>query len=182
ELAAGPCARDPRTVAQRRADALLAVMAGHRRLRCTCGHDACLLTGDSLDLSHPAPPRPRAEIHVIVAAETLAGAADLPGILRRLGVIDPDTVRRLAADATWRALLTLDGTPVHLGRAQPAGMVISGPADDTSSSAIPAGLRRTAATGPVVCVDHPDPDTDPSVLRYTPSPALAALVRDRDGH
>lgn len=67
-----------------------------------------------------APHHPRVVVHVVVAAETLAGAADLPGVLRRLGVVDADTVRRLAADATWQRLLTVDGTPAHLGRSQRA--------------------------------------------------------------
>lgn len=40
------------------------------------------------------------------------GAVDLPGVLSGFGVVDPGTVRTLAADARWQRLLTLDGRPV----------------------------------------------------------------------
>jgi hypothetical protein len=150
-MAGQPCAHDPRTVAQRRADALAALSVGVQRLVCECGRDDCAGTVRVLDVSAT----PKLVVHVVVAAETLAGAADLPGALRRLGVVDPDTVRRLAQDATWAQLLTLDGTPVHLGRARSSGVV------------------------PELCT--PDPDRDPSLLRYTPTGRVAELVRDRDG-
>ncbi|MBM4479617.1 DUF222 domain-containing protein [Rhodococcus hoagii] len=35
------CAKDPRTDAQRRADALVALASGHTHLDCTCGRDDC---------------------------------------------------------------------------------------------------------------------------------------------
>ncbi len=100
---------------------------------------------------------------------------------------------------------------MHLGRARPPGTIINSPdhePDDTGSdcdsagrdqprepsdpgdsgdsgeSAVPGAFRRPpdVAGGIELCVDAPDPVTDPSVLRYTPSDTLAALVRDRDSH
>ena len=91
--------------------------------------------------------RCKPEFHVVVNAETLLGVSELPGMLAGMGVIDPDTVRRLAADATWRRLLTIDGDPVELGRRCKPGEV-----------------------------------PDAAALRYEPPPRLAALVRSRDGH
>ncbi|MBA2417133.1 MAG: DUF222 domain-containing protein [Geodermatophilaceae bacterium] len=50
--------------------------------------------------------RGRARIDVTVARTTLAGLDDQPGYLRGYGPIDADAARELAADATWRRLLT----------------------------------------------------------------------------
>ncbi len=137
-----PCTADPRTHAQRRADALVALAAGRTRLRCTCAHDVCPAGAEVGDAGAADRSAGGVVVHVVVAAETLAGAADLPGVLRRMGVVDDDTVRRLAADATWRQLLTLGGTPVHLGRARPAGFVPgAGPLRHDPSAAL-AGLVR----------------------------------------
>jgi len=45
-------------------------------------------------------------IQVMIDAATLAGSADLPGVLAGFGVVDPELVRQLAADASWQQLLT----------------------------------------------------------------------------
>ncbi|WP_241471899.1 HNH endonuclease signature motif containing protein [Mycolicibacterium neoaurum] len=70
-LAHGVCAGDPRTVAERRADALAAVLAGADRLTCLCGNPDCagsgkdpragavtiyVLTGQEPDTGHGAKP------------------------------------------------------------------------------------------------------------------------------
>ncbi|WP_237742468.1 DUF222 domain-containing protein, partial [Mycobacterium sp. VKM Ac-1816D] len=44
-LANGVCSEDPRTVAERRADALAAVLAGADRLTCLCGDPDCAGSG-----------------------------------------------------------------------------------------------------------------------------------------
>jgi hypothetical protein len=46
QMAHGVCDEDPRTIAQRRADALGALAAGSDRLACTCGSPACPASGD----------------------------------------------------------------------------------------------------------------------------------------
>lgn len=141
-LALGVCGQDPRTLAQRRADALVAMAHGDRYLACECGSPVCPTAQDADAVHH----RCRPVIQVVVPVQTLLGAADLPGVLGRFGVVDPERVRALAADARWQQLLTLDGVAVHLGRSTVAGTV------------------------------------EPAALRYTPSDALAGMIRSRDGH
>jgi len=99
EMAIGVCGSDPRTVSQRRADALTALALGIDHLACTCVDPGCPCI--------PEPPaKPRALIQVMIDAATLAGGADLPGVLGGLGIVDPELVRELAADASWQQLLT----------------------------------------------------------------------------
>ncbi len=107
ELALGVCGEDPRTLAQRRADALLALARGHRGLACACGSPVCP-TSATPTTHHRCPPL----VQVVVDASVLAGATDLPGVLVGHGVIDADSVRALAQDARWQRLLALDGLPV----------------------------------------------------------------------
>lgn len=45
EMARGVCDDDPRSLAERRADALGALAAGHDRLGCACGSPSCAATG-----------------------------------------------------------------------------------------------------------------------------------------
>lgn len=124
------CSQDTRTTAQLRADAVVALAHGHRGLACECGSPSC--PSSATDTTHHAC---KHLIGVLVAAETLTGATDLPGVLAGFGVIDADTVRALATDATWQRMLTLDGVPHTLGRKQGAGMV-----------ADPAAYRYTPST------------------------------------
>jgi len=105
------CSQDTRTTAQLRADAVVALAHGHRGLACECGSPSC--PSSATDTTHHAC---KPLIGVLVAAETLTGATDLPGVLAGFGVIDADTVRALATDATWQRMLTLDGVPHTLGR------------------------------------------------------------------
>ncbi|WP_156452669.1 DUF222 domain-containing protein, partial [Mycobacterium gordonae] len=72
-LAATVCGNDPRTLAQRRADALGALAAGGTRLGCECARPDCTAAGRK-----PASP---VVIHVIAEAATLAGRSDSPGCL-----------------------------------------------------------------------------------------------------
>ncbi len=63
----------------------------------------------------------------MIDAATLAGAAELPGVLAGFGVVDPELVRELAADATWQRLLTdAAGTVTGVGPALTAGAVPEG--------------------------------------------------------
>lgn len=48
----------------------------------------------------------RPHVQVTVPAGTLLGLSDAPGELAGYGPIDADTARRLAADGTWRRILT----------------------------------------------------------------------------
>jgi len=116
-MATEVCTEDPRTLPQRRADALIALTHHETALTCGCGH-ACYTSN--------APPRPAPVIRVVADAATLLRLTDTPGHLDGYGSIDPDLARRLAADATWQRLLTRTTptgrrTPVGIGPRQSAG-------------------------------------------------------------
>jgi Domain of unknown function (DUF222) len=97
DMATSVCHRDSRTIAQRRADALLALSEGHA-LACDCGHPDCpaKTTQDTAG--------PRFAINVIAGEKTLCGCSDEPGYLEGYGVIDAHQVRQLAQTATVRPL------------------------------------------------------------------------------
>lgn len=98
------CGHDPRTHAQRRADALVALAAGHTHLECRCGSVDCTARTDTT-----AKNRAGVQVQVLVGvdASTLLGLDDAPGYLSGHGAIDADLARELAADATWKQVLTL---------------------------------------------------------------------------
>jgi hypothetical protein len=88
ELAKQVCAADPRTMDQRRADALDALAQG-RGLACACGQPDCPnLAAES-----------RVVINVVATDRTVCGDSDQPGYLEGYGVIDAEQVRALAAVA-----------------------------------------------------------------------------------
>lgn len=66
----------------------------------------------------PTVARRRPNIQVTVALSTLLGLDDQPGDLAGYGPIDADTARRIAADGTWRRLLTdpVSGALLDYGR------------------------------------------------------------------
>ena len=96
-LAATVCPADPRTLAQRRADALGALAAGTERLMCRCEDQGCAATA--------ATPSP-VVIHIVAEQATLDGCSEAPGYL--LGgddLIPAELVRDLAAAARARPLV-----------------------------------------------------------------------------
>ncbi|WP_164860595.1 HNH endonuclease signature motif containing protein [Rhodococcus sp. X156] len=116
QMAQSVCSADPRSLAQRRADALTALALGADHLACTCTDPGC-------PCAPQAPATPQVLLQVSIDAATLAGATDLPGALAGLGVLDADVVRTLAADATWQRLLTHRGTIIAADPPTPAGAV-----------------------------------------------------------
>jgi hypothetical protein len=88
---------DGRTVDQRRADVLIDLILGRN-----------LNSGPHL----------KAQVHVTVAASTLLGLDDQPGELAGYGPITAQAARQLAADGTWRRILTdpLSGAVLDVGR------------------------------------------------------------------
>jgi hypothetical protein len=80
-----------------------------------------ILTGQA-DPANPAllPPADvltrLAQVQVVVAADTLTGASDLPAHLPAGGPIDPATIRDLAAKVPWRRLVAHPDTGVLLHR------------------------------------------------------------------
>ena len=96
-LAATVCGADPRTVAQRRADALGALAAGAERLMCRCGSPDCAATA--------ATPS-SVVIHVVAEQSTLDGCSETPGYLLGGGELIPaELLRDLAASASVRPLM-----------------------------------------------------------------------------
>jgi uncharacterized protein DUF222 len=105
ELAGAVCAADPRTMAQRRADALLALVQG-RVLGCGCPRPDCptRTPADPGDSAAAPAGGVRTVISVIATGSTVAGDSDQPGYLQGYGVIDAAQVRALAGHAALRIL------------------------------------------------------------------------------
>jgi hypothetical protein len=95
QLANEVCTGDPRTMDQRRADALGALAQG-RTLACACGQPECSSkVGDgSAQRSGVA-----VVINVVATDQTVHGNSDRPGYLEGYGVIDAEQVRELAVAA-----------------------------------------------------------------------------------
>ena len=104
DIAATVCHHDPRTTAQRRADALGAIAAGQTRLACGCGDPEC-------PTATPQEPSAQVVIEVIADHSSLEGSSQNPGYLPR--------VRRGA-----RADAARDGghRPTQAGAAAAAGL------------------------------------------------------------
>jgi Domain of unknown function (DUF222) len=97
QLAKQVCGQDPRTLDQRRADALAALAQG-RELACTCGHADCPARAKEDNTG-----RDRGGAYVIINVvagdQTVTGNGSAPGYLEGYGVIDAEQVRALAAAA-----------------------------------------------------------------------------------
>lgn len=95
-LADSVCMTDPRTKAQRRADALAGLTGSAPALGCECGASDC----PAAQASPPAP----VVIHVIAEAATLRGESEAPGYLPGYGTIPPALLREIAKTAKLRPL------------------------------------------------------------------------------
>jgi len=158
------CSRDPRTHAQRRADALVALASGHAHLECRCEREDCTARTDVT-----ANTRSDVAVQVLVGvnASTLLGLDDAPGYLSGHGPIDAELARELAADATWKRVLTLSDT--DRARIDPAAGTILGigralSAPETRTEEVTARARRRLCE-----------------RTYRPTSQLAEIVRTRDG-
>lgn len=113
------CADDPRTMDQRRADALDA-LTQNRRLACGCGKPACPVRSDDADR---APDGARVVINVVAGEQTVHGDSDRPGYLVGFGVISAEEVRQLVATAAQHVVDPYT-TPVQaLGYQPPVALV-----------------------------------------------------------
>lgn len=107
-LAGTVCPADPRTAAQRRADALGALAAGAQRLMCRCETADCPAIGGPV----PAP----VVIHVVAERTALDGDSDAPGYLMDADtLISADLLRELAATARRRPLVHPGDCPAEPG-------------------------------------------------------------------
>ncbi|KLO43831.1 HNH nuclease [Mycobacterium nebraskense] len=115
QLAKQVCPADPRTLDQRRADALAALAEG-RGLACACGQPECPnRPGDNSD----PPTGAQVVINVVASDRTVHADGAEPGYVEGYGVIDADQVRQLAAAAS---ILVADPvtSPVEALRYQPS--------------------------------------------------------------
>ncbi|HWF27450.1 MAG TPA: HNH endonuclease signature motif containing protein [Mycobacterium sp.] len=106
ELSATVCDADPRSRAQRRADALGALAAGAEQLVCGCGSADC----------HKATPTHRSNvvIHVIAEQSTVDGTGTTPGVLPgHEGLIPAELIAELAKSATLQPLIPPAGAEPH---------------------------------------------------------------------
>lgn len=107
-LAATVCDKDPRTVAQRRADALGALAAGADRLGCRCGTADCAAGGKPV----AAP----VVLHVIAERATADGEGDAPGYLIGAEELIPaELVTELAESAKRRLVFDPVAGPPESG-------------------------------------------------------------------
>jgi hypothetical protein len=116
EMATSLCAKDSRTITQRRADALTALCEG-RNLACDCGQPDCPARPAE---SEPGTGGVQTVINVIATEATVVGESDQPGYLEGYGVIDADQVRELADTATIRPVECPDVTEEEAMRYQPS--------------------------------------------------------------
>ncbi len=166
-LAHTVCGNDPRTIDQRRADAVGALAAGHSTLACACGMSDC----DKVE----SPVSTSVVVHVVAEAAAFddPGTPDLNGELPGDGgpeiVRDPQRFAELIREATSPRPLPQPSTaPVH-----PA-VVLGGPV-------VPAEiLADLARRGAVRLRPLVHPGDSPPEPRYRPSAALADFVRCRD--
>jgi len=104
-LAGTTCEGDPRTIAQRRADAMGALAAGAERLMCRCG---------STDCPASAAVASGVVIHVVAKQETLDGESNDPGHLIGSGtLITAELLRDLANQAKLRPLIHPADSPAE---------------------------------------------------------------------
>jgi hypothetical protein len=119
QLAMSVCAKDSRTVDQRRSDAVEALSEG-RGLPCDCGQPDCpARTSDDT--------QPGGAIHtvinVIAGEATVTGDSEQPGYLEGFGVIDADMVREMADGAALRLIEEPTVTEAEAQRYQPSAEV-----------------------------------------------------------
>ena len=105
EVADSVCRNDPRTKAQRRADAVAFVTDGAATMPCNCGSDDCpAATGDR-------EPKSDVTLHVLAGADTVEGRSEEPGYLAGCGTVPAGTVRELAKRAKPRPLVHPKDSP-----------------------------------------------------------------------
>ncbi|WP_132991611.1 HNH endonuclease signature motif containing protein [Gordonia zhaorongruii] len=90
-LAAGVCEADPRTRAERRSDAAIALLQ-RRSFTCRCGLDTCPA---ELSDAQVAARCSRIVLHVVVRRDTLDGTDQTPAYLDGVGPISADHVREM---------------------------------------------------------------------------------------
>jgi hypothetical protein len=163
-LAQGVCDGDPRTLDQRRADALGALATGADRLACLCQSTDCPAA--------PSAPAPSAAVIFVVAHQDTITDDSAPACAQdqALDGQTPPMFDKPVRELTLTEALT-DTDPGEPAATAP-GVMIDGP--------VLAGpiIRRLALAARIKHVLHPG--AAPPEPRYAPSAALADFVRCRD--
>lgn len=150
QLAHCVCDDDPRTLAQRRADALGALAAGAESLACACGSINCPAAGDTDARAT------NVVVHVVAEAATVDAAPD-PQLSGETELDPPGTRPRPAA--------TRHGAP--------SGRIIGG-------GSVPSGLLAELIARGATIKPLSQPTEPVAQPGYRPSAALAAFIRARD--
>jgi len=172
QLAKQACPEDPRTLDQRRADALAALTQGGR-LACACGQPSCPARSGAKE---PERDRGGAQvvINVIATDQTVHADSSQPGYLDGYGVIDAEQVRELASAAS---LLIADPftSPVEALRYQPSAAL------ERAIRCRDLTCRFPGCNRPAVCcdIDHTIPfnHEDPAAGGLTVASNLKCLCR-----
>ena len=184
-MAAMVCGQDPRTVAQRRSDALGALGAGHLHLSCACGREECTAVVDDGRATSVT-------IHVLADAEAVSAPVD-PQIHGEKPPAEPIgfaeaiheyhekhcSAETLAPSAATAEAATPEpvespkpSDPGRPRRRNSAGYIPGGPV-------IPAEqLADLIARG--ATIDHLKPPAAESQKGHRPTPSLATWIRHRD--
>lgn len=115
QLAKQVCPADPRTMDQRRADAL-AALAENRGLACACGQPECPMRGNDDKRDRTGA---QVVVNVVASGQTVYADGAGPGYLEGYGVIDAEQVRQLAAAASLLVANPVT-SPVEALRYQPS--------------------------------------------------------------
>ncbi|GBE68118.1 hypothetical protein MFM001_45800 [Mycobacterium sp. MFM001] len=102
-LAATVCRNDPRTKAQRRADALGALAAGLDVMRCECGSTDCAAAARN--------PGTDVVIHVFADQSSVKGGSQAPGFLPGFGPVPAPVLRNLATSAKLKPVVKPSADP-----------------------------------------------------------------------
>jgi hypothetical protein len=189
-LARTVCPGDPRTLEQRRADAVHSITHALDYLPCLCGSDDC--PGPT------TPPKGNAVVYVVVNEDTLDNTSDAAAAQDAAldGEPEPLYDKPLSEITTWDELggngtgpqpdaPAADRAVDDARHSNPAGPATNHDQPATRPGAILGGpflpgslARRFALTAKVRKVCHPG--DSPPEPRYTPSRQLADFVRCRD--
>ncbi|HEX9832464.1 MAG TPA: DUF222 domain-containing protein, partial [Mycobacterium sp.] len=159
-MAGAVCQADPRTLDQRRADALGALAHGGDRLVCGCGNPDCAGAGT----------QPSAVlVHVITDQESLSD--DTPAQLD--GKQPPAPTAAHLPDMTITDALTDPDPP-------PTGPAATAPAAIMGGGMLPAPLLAAKIAGTAKIVPIVQPGNTAPERRHIPSAVLATFIRCRD--
>lgn len=153
---------EARTVGQLRADLGVALLTGQ------ADPSSAFLIPTPTELARLA------EVQVVVAADTLTGASDLPATIPGVGPVDADHVRDLAGRTRMRRLVAEPGT----GVLRSYGATTLSPPEATSRCAVADSADPRLARLLVLPVEATVPDG--KTTRYVPPPALRRHVHTRD--